>query len=131
MFGTDIPDYERIFGYAGYKFEKKIDQLPDFGFQMRNRNGGLMNGAIEPGSGAATSGLKVGDVVTKLNGDPPLRANFNSFAGKTITLTVDRAGKETEIPVKIGSRDVTNFLLTPMPNATTRQTKVREGWLKR
>ncbi len=131
VFGTDVPDYDRIFGYAGYKFEEKIDQAPVFGFQMRNRNGGLMIGSIDPGTGAAASGLKVGDVITKLDGDAPQHANFNSFAGKTITLNVTRGGKDLEIPVKIGSRDVTSYSLVPMPYPSPRQSKVRDGWLKR
>ena len=28
VFGTDVPDYDKIFGYAGYKLEKKTEQVP-------------------------------------------------------------------------------------------------------
>ena len=41
VFGTEVPDYGKIFGYAGYSLEKKTEQTPEFGFSIRNRNGGI------------------------------------------------------------------------------------------
>ncbi|HQU83570.1 MAG TPA: hypothetical protein PKY59_10610, partial [Pyrinomonadaceae bacterium] len=49
VFGTEIPDYNTIYGYAGYAVEKKTSQNPVFGFGLRNRNGGLMVNFIETG----------------------------------------------------------------------------------
>ena len=41
VFGTEVPDYDSIFGYAGYKVEKKQATSPDYGFSLRPRNGGF------------------------------------------------------------------------------------------
>ncbi|MEP6947458.1 MAG: PDZ domain-containing protein [Acidobacteriota bacterium] len=131
VFGTDVPDYDRIFGYAGYKLEKKTGQSPVFGFNIRNRNGGFMINAVEPDGAAANAGLKVGDVITAINGETPSRAPFATFAGKTIKLTVNRDGTESEIPMKVGSEDVSTYSLKDAGNITPQQSKVRDGWLKR
>jgi len=131
VFGTDVPDYDRIFGYAGYSFDKKIEASPDFGFSVRPRNGGFGINGVETGGSAAAAGLKVGDVIMKINGDSPFSAPFGTFAGKEIKLTVNRDGKDIEMPMKVGSRDVTNYSLTEKNGATSKQLKIREGWLKR
>ncbi len=131
VFGTDVPDYDRIFGYAGYRLEKKTEKSPEFGFGIRDRNGGFMVNSIEPNGAAAGAGLKVGDVITKINGDAPARFDFGSAAGKTVTLSVNRGGTETDMPMKVGSSDFTSYRLTDAADITTQQTKIREGWLKR
>ncbi len=131
VFGTDVPDYDRIFGYAGYRLEKTEQASPDFGFSIRPRNGGFGVNGVETGGAAAKAGLKVGDVIVKINGDSPFNAPFGTFAGKDIKLTVNRDGQETEMPMKVGSRPYTNYSLTEIPNASAQQLKVREGWLKR
>jgi len=35
------------------------------------------------------------------------------------------------MPMKVGSRDVTNYSLAEKNGATPQQLKIREGWLKR
>ena len=131
VFGTEVPDYNRIFGYAGYAVEKKTDATPDFGFNGRFRSGGFAVNSVDPNSPASAAGLKEGDVIIKINGSDPRQFPFGTLAGKTIQLTVNRGGGEIELPMKVGSRNVTNYSLTAMPNATPQQVKVREGWLKR
>lgn len=131
VWGTEVPDYDRIFGYAGYKIERKTQASPDFGFSVRARNGGFAINGVEPNGPAAAAGLRVGDVITKINGGAPFEAPFGTFAGKEIKLTVERDGKESEMPMKVGSRESTGFSLVEMPNATPQQIKVRDGWLKR
>jgi hypothetical protein len=36
-----------------------------------------------------------------------------------------------ELPMKVGSRDVMDYGLVSLPQPTTQQLKIREGWLKR
>lgn len=131
VFGTDVPDYEKIFGYGGYRVEKKDVPSPEFGFNVRNRNGGLMINSIDPGGPAAAAGLRVGDVIVKIDGEVPARAAFGSFAGKTITLTVDRRGAETDVPMKVGSTNSIAYSLVDTGNLTEKQKRIRDGWLKR
>jgi predicted metalloprotease with PDZ domain len=131
VFGTDVPDYERIFGYAGYDLVKKTTTMPDFGFSIRPRNGGFGINGVDIGGAADAAGLRVGDVIMKINGDSPFNAPFGTLGGKEITLTVMRDGKETEMPMKVGSREFTGYSLSEMNGATPRQLKIRDGWLKR
>ena len=131
VFGTAVPDYDRIFGYAGMKLVKKNEAFPDFGFSLRPRNGGLTVTGIDTNGAATVAGLRVGDVVTKINGTPVFEAQTDSMAGKEIKLTITRDGAEMELPMKVGSRSFTSFSLADSPAATPRQVMIREGWLKR
>ncbi|MBP6002511.1 MAG: M61 family metallopeptidase [Pyrinomonadaceae bacterium] len=131
VFGTDVPDYDRIFGYAGYNLVKKTEASPDFGFNVRPRNGGFTVNGVEPNGPADAAKIKIGDVITKINGGSPFEAPFGTFAGKEIKLTITRDGADMEIPLKVGSRDFQSYSLAEMPAATATQLKVREGWLKR
>jgi len=131
VFWTDVPDYDRIFGYAGYKLEKVKGQVIDLGFSGRFRNGGLVINGVVPNSGAAVGGLKVGDTIAKIDGRSVIGFPIESLAGKTATVTLVRGGSETEVPVKFGSREVTNYRLVEVANPTPQQLKIRAGWLKR
>lgn len=131
VFGVEVPDYDRIFGYAGYKLEQKQEPSADFGFSVRPRNGGFTLLSVEPNGPAAAAGLRAGDVITKINGGSPFEAPFGTFAGKEIKLIVSRDGAETEMPMKVGSKMFTNYSLAEVPNASAKQLKIREGWLKR
>lgn len=131
VFGVEVPDYDRIFGYAGYKLERKQEATPDFGFSIRPRNGGFTVLGIEPNGPAATAALREGDVITKVNGVTAFEAPMGTFAGKDIKLTVNRSGEEMELPMKVASRSFERFSLVEIPNATAQQIKVRDGWLKR
>lgn len=131
VFGTDIPDYDRIFGYGGYKLDKKMQAVPEFGFNGRFRGGGFTINSVEPNSPAAVAGLKEGDLILKINGVAAQQSPLGTFAGKTIKLTLDRSGTESEISMNVGSRDVASYSLSEIAGATPQQIKIRSGWLKR
>jgi len=40
-------------------------------------------------------------------------------------------GAESEMPMKVGSRDVMGYSLVDASNMTVQQKMIREGWLKR
>ncbi|MBC7899938.1 MAG: M61 family metallopeptidase [Saprospiraceae bacterium] len=129
--GVEVPDYDRIFGYAGFKLDKKTQAVPEFGFNGRFRGGGFTINSIEPNSPAAAAGLKEGDLILKINGVAAQQAPLGTFAGKTIKLAVDRGGAESEISMNVGSRDVAGYSLSETANATPQQKRIRDGWLKR
>jgi predicted metalloprotease with PDZ domain len=131
VFGTDVPDYDTIFGYAGYKLLKTPERVVDLGLGGRFRDGGLFVSSVEPNSGAAKGGLKIGDIINKIDGRSVIGFPIGTLTDKTVKITVSRGGAETELEVKFGSRESTNFRLTEIPNATPQQLKIREGWLKR
>lgn len=131
IFGTEMPDYDRIFGFAGYRLAKTERQAPVFGFSIRNRSGGLMINAVEPGSPAAMAGLEQGDIILKINGEALQSVRFDELAGKTFKVTINRDGTEMEMPMTAGVRNYTAFSLTDVPKPDERQLRIREGWLKR
>jgi predicted metalloprotease with PDZ domain len=130
VFGTDVPDYDTIFGYAGYKVEKQPRQTPVFGLSLRNRDGGYFVQSVEPGSPAEKAGLAEGDLITKINGRDPRSAPLGSFTGKTIQLRINRQGKDIDLPITVGSRTTNDYKLTPVSQATAEQLAVREAWLR-
>ena len=131
IYGTDVPDYDRVFGYAGYRLDKKPRQVAEFGFNGRFRNGGFTINGIDTGSPADKAGLRIGDVIMKVNGTATQQVDFGELAGKTVKLTVAREGAETVIPMTVGTTETTWYELAPLPNATAAQLNVRAGWLKR
>lgn len=131
VFGVEVPDYGKIFGYAGYRIDKKTQATPDFGFSVRPRNGGFSINSVEPNGAAAAATLRPGDVITKIDGKSVFEAPFGTLAGKEITLTITRGGEELILPMKVGSREFMAWSLAEVPGATQQQIKIRDGWLKR
>ena len=129
IFGTEVPDYERIFGYAGYQLVRKPMTTPDLGFSARMRDGGIAITGVE--TAAAKAGLKVGDLLVKVDGKPAAEMNQSALGGKNVTFTVRRQGREIDIPIMVGTRSFTNFSLADAPNITAAQQKVRDSWLAR
>jgi putative serine protease PepD len=84
----------------GTTVSRNTSELTTIGAKLRS---------IKPGSAAATAGLKVGDDVTKINGEviqggDGLIATLRSFApGTTVQLTYVRAGITRTISVTLGS----------------------------
>src|SRR5205085_6684655 len=69
---------------------------------------GVIVGSVQPGSAAERAGLKQGDVIVALNGQPvndsnSLRNRVASTApGADVTLTVVRDGREQQLTAKLG-----------------------------
>lgn len=130
VWGTETPDYDKIFGYAGYRIEKRAEAEADLGFSARPRNGGFRISAVTANGPADKAGLHEGDVIVKINGTGPFEVPLQSLAGKEVTLLVDRGGKQSEMKMTVGTRDRIAFSLVEVPNATPRQLKIRNAWLK-
>lgn len=131
VFGVEVPDYDKIFGYAGLKLERKKTQSPEFGFNGRMRDGGLRINSVDINSPAEKAGLRSGDVITRIDGEAPQTAQFATFAGKTIKLLVKRGETESELSMDVGVRDFTSFSLALDEAAGSRQKAIRDGWLRR
>jgi predicted metalloprotease with PDZ domain len=131
VYGVEVPDYDRIFGYAGYKLEKKPQVGTDFGFSVRPRSGGFYINGITPGGASEKAGLRVGDVIMKVDGTPVFGAPLGTLAGKTVKLTVVRDGAEIELPMTVGSREYVENVLAEVASPTAQQMKIRDGWLRR
>jgi predicted metalloprotease with PDZ domain len=131
VFGTDVPNYDQIFGYAGYRKQEREQQAAVLGFFGRFRSGGVTINAVQPDSPASAAGLQQGDVITKINGQSVVGFDINSLAGKSVKLSVTRRGEEIEVPMTVGSRSVKSWQLTSVPTPTAQQSRIRDAWLKR
>ena len=130
VWGIEVPPYDTIFGYAGYRVEKTAHKVPVMGIDGRGGAEGIRVTGIPPGSPAAGAGLVVGDVITKINGQEPRALPMNNLVGKMVKVTIKREGVNKEVLMKIGSRDEVGYNLVELPRPLADQLKVREGWLK-
>jgi Do/DeqQ family serine protease len=93
----------------GYMGILPQELTPELAKQFGMPNGhGVAIATVEPGSPAEKAGLKVGDVITAINGNPvddvnEFRLQVAGFApNTTIHLKVERSGQTTDIPVTLG-----------------------------
>jgi putative serine protease PepD len=76
-------------------------------------SGGATVSSVQNGSPASSAGLQGGDVITAVNGtavnstDSFITTVDNYRPGQTVTLTVQRGGKQQQIKVKLGTRPAT------------------------
>lgn len=131
VWGVEVPPYNTIYNYAGYNAEKTATQVPSIGLSGTMVSSGILISGITPGSPAAQAGLAVNDIITEIDGQPATTALLSSAQiGQTLMLTVNRAGDIKQMPLTIGSREVSAYQITEMPQPTKEQLKIREGWLK-
>jgi membrane-associated protease RseP (regulator of RpoE activity) len=98
--------------------EPSVPRIEPFRPHMPERHdvpeifGGVLVLEVEDGSPADDAGLRRGDIITELNGEPlrgrsPRTASFAEIIGRyrpgaRITLTVFRGGRERELRVRLG-----------------------------
>jgi predicted metalloprotease with PDZ domain len=129
VFGTEVPNYDQIFGYAGYRVEKKEQRDVVIPFSGSFTTNGFAVQFIEPNSAASVAGLRPKDVIIKLDGRPAIGYPIDSVGGKTVKLTVIRDGKEVEISMTFSTNTVKAFRLISVPNLSPEQLRVRNRWL--
>ncbi|MCP9493939.1 MAG: PDZ domain-containing protein [Pyrinomonadaceae bacterium MAG19_C2-C3] len=129
--GVEIPDYARIYAYAGYRFERGVIKRARLGFTARSMPEGLRVTSIALASPAEAAGLRVGDVITRIDDSDTLRLDLlDDRIGQTIALGVIRDSRQLELPLTIQSRDHITLTLIEVENPTHTQLRVREAWLK-
>jgi predicted metalloprotease with PDZ domain len=134
--GTDEIPYDKFFNAAGLELKVEKRAAPALGFWTTNRSPDAQTrvSQVVPGSAAETAGLQAGDALVTLNGQPmprylPMWLRQHE-PGETVTLRVQRDNQELDLKFELGSIDLNKFTLLEMPDATEKQKRVREGWLK-
>src|SRR5262249_31219110 len=130
VLGVEVPSYDTIFGYAGYRIEKTARQAAFLGFDAGNRRGVLYVRQLTPNSPAAKAGLEIGDSILRINGLEPFSVNINELAGKAAKFIVRREGEEKELAVNVATRTETSYRLIEITQPTPEQSRIREAWLK-
>ena len=102
---TLIKDGKIVHGYIGVGISDVTPENARF-FDVKNSEGAVIT-QVEPNSPGAKAGLKVGDVVTEVNGKPVSDAGDlqvhvgQKSPGTTIHLNVLRDGKTVSLPVTL------------------------------
>jgi predicted metalloprotease with PDZ domain len=130
--GTDVPPYDTILGYAGYKLERTTRKLPNLGVNLNER--GQVTGVHDVGK----TPLQAGDVVLSIDGQTlegqgggtVFRLLTEKF-GQTVRLRIRRGSDERELDIAVGSVELVTYRIVDRPSPTPEQLKIREGWLKR
>ena len=107
-----IRDGKVSHGYMGLGITDVTPENAKF-FDSKDNRGAIVT-QVEANSPAAKAGLKIGDLITSINGHEVSDASQlqvmvgQTHPGTTIKLAVNREGKNTEVPVtleKMGARD--------------------------
>jgi predicted metalloprotease with PDZ domain len=133
--GTDVPPYETIFGYAGYRVERTTRKITNVGANLNER--GQVTG-LPPGYVLEASRLQPGDIILSID-DQTLEGQpggtvFRLLAarnGQNVRLKIRRGGADQELEIPVSSVEIVSYRIVQSISPTPEQLKIRQGWLKR
>ncbi len=134
--GTDEIPYDKFLNSAGLQLKVERRAAPELGFWTTHSSSDAQTlvSQVVPGSAAEAAGLKAGDALIRLNGQPLPRylpAWLRQHEpGETVTLQVQRDNKDLDLKFALGSVDLNKFSLLELPAPNEKQKRIREGWLK-
>ncbi|HEX8091921.1 MAG TPA: PDZ domain-containing protein [Blastocatellia bacterium] len=137
VWGVEVPPYDTILGYAGYKAEQTTLREPEMGLDATVGPGGDIEVTrVHPGTSALTAGLRAGDVLVSFD-DVEVRRGFGAVyqhllqkMGQSVKVVVTRGGEKKTLEMQITGREQAGYKISEMPRPTPDQMKVRESWLK-
>jgi predicted metalloprotease with PDZ domain len=133
--GTDVPPYDTILGYAGYRLENALRKIPFLGVNLDAL--GRVTGA-PPGFDARASGLEKDDFVVSVDGQTldgqPAGTIFRLLSeklGKNVTLRIRHGGAERDVDIAVAVVELPSYRVIEIASPTPEQLKIRESWLSR
>ncbi|MBC8112511.1 MAG: M61 family metallopeptidase [Verrucomicrobia bacterium] len=135
---TKTIDYNRIFGYAGFR----MSQVPVsngegyLGANFNLTNGKLLVTSTLRGASAYTYGLNVNDEILAADG---LRINSaeelnrlaeSKRAGEKISLLISRDNLIKTLEITLGKSPQVRYKLEKLNNLTEKQQKIQQKWLR-
>lgn len=133
--GTVDLDYGRYFGYAGLTVNQEAASTPDWGFRATASFGGpreIQVESVDPGSAAADAGVRTGDVITSVNGQPlsvPPDRLTGVKPGQQVELGILRRSRPVSVKFQLGSSSEPHYRIEENAQATPDQIALRESWL--
>ena len=137
VWGVEVPPYDTILGYAGYKIDKATTREPELGVEATVApGGGIEVTRVHPGTAAQQAGLQAGDLLVSFDG-VEVRRGFGAVSerltqkmGQSIKIVVTRAGQNKTLEMQVTGQEQPAYKITEMPQPTPDQLKVRESWLR-
>jgi predicted metalloprotease with PDZ domain len=137
VWGVEVPPYDTILGYAGYKTEQTTSREPELGIDASvGPEGGLQVMRVHPGTSAVTAGLQVGDVLVSFD-EVEVRRGFGAVynrlvqkMGQSVKVIVTRGGENKTLEMQVTGKEQPGYKITEVPQPTPDQLRVRESWLK-
>ena len=133
--GTKEIPYNDFLRAAGLEASVQQQAVAGWGFQVeRGANGAAAIESVDAGSGAEEAGLRSGDVILQIEGQPfgrsAVRFLYQHHPGDKVNLRVERNGAPMNVSFALAERVVQTYSITEMPNASERQKRIREGLLR-
>lgn len=134
--GLDEIPWDDFFRYVGLRVEQVKITVADPGFTAsRNFDGPMSVMAVTPNSEAERAGLRPGDIVTEMQGNPPGEDSQQLLSrlrpGDTISLKV-RSGRDAdrELTWNVAAREQVSYDVKDLDHVTGEQRHHRAAWLK-
>jgi predicted metalloprotease with PDZ domain len=133
--GSDEIPYNDFFGRAGLALRDASQRRASFGFSFnRNTPGAIAIASVDSNTGASDAGLKEGDVLVSLNGDPfPRSADRwlrDHQPDERVTVRVERDGETRDVSFPLGRQTDASYQITELASPTEKQRQVRDGILR-
>lgn len=134
--GVDELPYADTLAKSGLSLIMTETSRADLGFETARAFAGeqISVSSVAAGSSAEKAGLRVGDVLITLDGQPTIRAlrawSQDHRPGDTVKLRVRRKNAEIELAFAVGSTTVQEYSVVPMKDATEKQRRIRDGLLQ-
>jgi predicted metalloprotease with PDZ domain len=134
--GADEIPYQDFFSAAGLDLKVEMHKSADLGFWTTSHGPGapVIVSQVVPGTSAQAAGLKAGDMLVALNGQPVPRYLpgwlHHRSPGERITLRVHRDDNDLDISLALGANDSKRYSIAEMASVSEKQRRIREGWLK-
>jgi predicted metalloprotease with PDZ domain len=111
-------------------------KIADMGLGLRRdreRQGVLLVESVAQGGAAARAGLRAGDTITSINGEPAGFLNMGYLTrpepGSRIRVRVERSGRTEEMELVPDERDAVQYSVEPDPEASAEALKRQAAWL--
>ena len=135
--GRERYPWDQWLAKAGWRLHSDTLHQPRMGVSFQPDSAGLLVMLVEPGSMAATAGIRPGDVVTSLDGvrtsNPAWQDWRQKYAlreGAPIEIKVARDGRVITLNPPVKFATLIDRKLEPDPAASDKAKRIREGILK-
>jgi predicted metalloprotease with PDZ domain len=133
--GSDEIPYSDFLGQAGWAIRDTSQRRATLGFTITHDSAASTGiASMDRESGAREAGLKEGDVLLALNGEPfpraPERWLRDHQPEERVTVKVQRGTEERDFSFPLGRQSDAFYQITELASPTERQRRIRDGILR-